>query len=117
MVSTIPQYKPTFNFKEDNEEGHPDPREVLFLIDTQQMTLNEIKMILTEALNQIDAQIYFNFIILGLGVPYKIFNKSEQATNKTLIKAREYLTSELFEQKFNESKETKNNLIQSLKPV
>lgn len=85
MISTIPQYKPTFDFKEENEEGHPDPREVLFLVDPQLYSLQEIRMILNEALKQIDSQIYFNIIILGFIDhlnPYKIFTRSEEATKK-----------------------------------
>jgi hypothetical protein len=42
MVCTIPSYKPSFKFDENSEEGHPDPREVLFLIDPQQLALEEV---------------------------------------------------------------------------
>lgn len=74
MVSAIPQYKSTIKIKEENnDEGHPDPREVLFLVDPHQMTLEEVRMVLTESLNQIDSQIHFNFIILGLDPKEEVF--------------------------------------------
>lgn len=58
MVSTIPSYKSTkFHELKNAEEGHPDPREVLFLVDPQQSTLAEVRVVLNEILNQIDAQV------------------------------------------------------------
>jgi len=118
MVSAIPQYKSTFKFNEDNEEGHPDPREVLFLVDPNQMTLAEVRMVLSESLSQIDSQIYFNFLILGLDAKQEIFfHKSLQATKATIAKARDILNSELFSSKFAGAQVTYTSLATSLKPI
>lgn len=118
MVSAIPQYKSSFKFNEENEEGHPDPREVLFLLDPHQMTLEEVRMVLSESLSQIDSQIYFNFIILGLDSKQEVFfHKSLQATKATIAKARDILNGELFATKFSEAQVAVNTLASSLKPI
>jgi hypothetical protein len=94
-------------------------------------------MVLGEALNQIDAQLYFNFFILTGGEvssptmtlsnsasqsnnahgPYKMFHRSEQATRRTIEKAREWLASETFARQFGDAKATRHPLAQTLKPV
>lgn len=52
----------------DDEEGHPDPREVLFLIDTHRTHLDEIKMVLKKALTLLDEQV-IHFYPLGYYYP------------------------------------------------
>jgi hypothetical protein len=98
MASVMPQYNPSFVFDENNEEGHPDPREVLFLIDPHNTRLEEIKMVLSQALTLLDEQIYFNFIVLGkeLKEENKIFHKSLCATKAVIMKANSKMNDQAF---------------------
>jgi hypothetical protein len=58
MVSACPQFDiGKVDFDEDDEEGHPDPREILFLIDTNQNDMNEVKEVLTASLSRLDMQV------------------------------------------------------------
>lgn len=119
MVSTIPSYKSTkFHELKNAEEGHPDPREVLFLVDPQQSTLAEVRVVLNEILNQIDAQIFINVFILGLAEDKPLFfNKSLEATLPNIQRARDILNSELFQTKFQEAQLSPNTLAKNLEPI
>lgn len=58
MASLCPQFEvEKITVAEDDEEGHPDPREILFVVDTNQSEMEEVKDILSAALNRLDMQV------------------------------------------------------------
>ena len=65
MVSAFPQLDITkAELAEDSEEGHPDAREVIFIVDTVRNSKEDTRQVILSALNRFDIQVGNSFFWL-----------------------------------------------------
>jgi len=119
MLTCRPEFDcPVFEVDPDDEEGHPDPREILVAIDPHQNTFDEVKTVVKAIVKNFTEQIYLNVLILKKDKPTRMFpGRSQPGDARSIKKANDWVEGQAFIDAFKAAQEENNTLTNSLKPV